>query len=71
MQLWFILNEDEQMKSEPLLLNVKEVAELVSMGVSTIWLQVKKGNFPAPIKIGGSTRWRRADVEALYNDITN
>lgn len=56
------------MKDQPQLLTVKEVAALVGLGVSTIWCQVKKGNFPAPIKIGGSTRWCRADVEALYTD---
>ncbi len=56
------------MKDQPQLLTVKEVAALVGLGASTIWFQVKRGNFPAPIKIGGSTRWRRVDVEALYSD---
>tara|TARA_R100000935_G_C2829559_1_gene164251 strand:- start:447 stop:626 length:180 start_codon:yes stop_codon:yes gene_type:complete len=58
------------MANEPQLLTVKQTAALVGMGVSTIWCQVKKGNFPAPIKIGGSTRWRRADVEALFANTT-
>ena len=53
------------MTNQAQLLTVKEVSALVGLGVSTVWGQVRKGNFPAPIKIGGSTRWRRADVEAL------
>ena len=52
---------------EAQLLNVQQVSELVGLGVSTIWGQVRKGNFPEPIRIGRSTRWRRADLEALFS----
>lgn len=51
---------------EAQLLTVKQVSELVGLGKSTIWGQVRKGNFPEPIRIGRSTRWRRADLEALF-----
>lgn len=47
------------------LLSVREVAATLGFGVSTVWRQVRKGNLPTPIRIGGSTRWRRADIEAL------
>lgn len=47
------------------LLRVGEVATMLDLGVSTIWRQVRKGQLPEPIQIGGSTRWRRADIEAL------
>ena len=46
------------------LLRVGDVAEILDLGVSTIWRQVRKGQLPAPLQIGGSTRWRRADIEA-------
>jgi excisionase family DNA binding protein len=46
-------------------LTVQDVAAYLTIGVSTIWRQVDKGNFPTPVRIGGSTRWRRADIEAL------
>jgi len=46
-------------------LTVKDVAARLTIGVSTVWRQVKKGNLPPPIKIGDSTRWRRADLETL------
>lgn len=47
------------------LLTAKDVAARLSIGVSTVWRQVKHGNLPSPIRIGGSTRWRRADIDAL------
>lgn len=47
------------------LLRVGEVAAMLDLGVSTIWRQVRKGQLPEPVRIGGSTRWRRADIDAL------
>ena len=55
---------------EAQLLNVQQVSELVGLGKSTIWGQVRKGNFPEPVRIGRSTRWRRADLEALFASAT-
>lgn len=53
--------------SEPSqLFSVKEVAATLSLSVPTVWRQVKAGALPSPIKIGGSTRWRRSDIEAIF-----
>jgi predicted DNA-binding transcriptional regulator AlpA len=46
-------------------MTVKDVAEHLAIGVSTIWRQVAKGSFPPPVRIGGCTRWRRSDIEAI------
>lgn len=51
------------------LLRVGDVAEILDLGVTTIWRQVRKGNLPAPIKIGDATRWRRSDIEALLHPV--
>lgn len=51
--------------SEKQLLSVKDVAAITGFGVSTIWRKVQRGALPAPLKLAGSTRWRRADIEAL------
>ena len=48
------------------LLTVQDVAELLSIGVSSVWRKARSGDLPQPVKIGGSTRWRRADIEALF-----
>ncbi|SEO13409.1 helix-turn-helix transcriptional regulator [Palleronia pelagia] len=47
------------------LMTVREVAGELNVGVSTIWRWAKNGDLPQPIKICGSTRWRRADIETL------
>lgn len=52
------------------LLRVGEVAEILDVAVSTIWRWVSKGQLPAPIQIGGSTRWRAADIQALLEPKT-
>lgn len=43
---------------------VYQLAVHYQVGVSTIWRWHKDGKFVAPIRIGGTTRWRRADIEA-------
>lgn len=53
--------------SEKLLVPVQEAAELLSMGKSTFWQNVKKGNLPQPIKIGGLSRWRVEEILAVKN----
>ncbi|WP_234975008.1 helix-turn-helix domain-containing protein [Variovorax paradoxus] len=40
-----------------------EAARMLSMGKSTFWREVKNKNLPAPVKLGGLTRWRVADLQ--------
>ncbi|WP_367717752.1 helix-turn-helix domain-containing protein [Nitratireductor sp. GISD-1A_MAKvit] len=39
------------------LLTVREVADMFSVAVSSVWRWVKEGVLPEPIKIGSRTRW--------------
>lgn len=48
------------------LLNIKDVSTALNISTATIWRLIKAGTIPAPIKIGGSTRWRRSDIEAIF-----
>jgi prophage regulatory protein len=42
---------------------------LVPVNAQTLWKWVRKGRFPAPIKLGpGTTAWRRADVYAWLKE---
>ena len=50
---------------EKILLTSKEAAKLLSIGEATLWRDSKAGKMPAPIKIGGATRWRVADLHAF------
>lgn len=49
------------------LLDVQEVKALTGFSVTTIYKYVKNGTFPQPKKVGRSTRWRLADVQAFIN----
>jgi predicted DNA-binding transcriptional regulator AlpA len=50
------------MNDARILITDKAAADLLSMGRSTFWANVKAGLLPQPVKIGGSTRWRTADL---------
>lgn len=52
------------------MLTVHHVSKILSLGVSTIWRKVKEGSFPAPIKIGGATRWHRKQIDAYIDELT-
>ncbi len=47
----------------PLAVDAKEAARLLSIGESTLWRLARAGKLPEPIKIGGATRWRVADLQ--------
>lgn len=49
------------------LLDVQDVKAYTGLSVTTIYKYVKQGIFPQPKKIGRSTRWRLADVQAFIN----
>ena len=48
---------------DKILIPATEAASRLSMGKSTFWREVAKGTIPAPVKIGGLTRWRVSDLE--------
>ena len=53
------------METEKQLLRVGEVAKMLGLGVSSIWRLSQKSQLPSPVRIGGATRWRRVDIDAL------
>ncbi|MDR6585559.1 AlpA family transcriptional regulator [Herbaspirillum frisingense] len=45
-------------------LNIKQVAEKLSLGQSTIYRMIAKGEFPKPFSLGGNrTAWLEEDVD--------
>lgn len=55
-----------------LLLDVKQVAELLNIGVSTVWALVKEGRFPEPIRLTSRcSRWKRSDVVAWSKTLSS
>jgi predicted DNA-binding transcriptional regulator AlpA len=49
---------------KPLLLKADDVARLIAVSTRTLWRLVRAGQFPRPIYVGGSSRWRQVDVES-------
>ena len=47
------------------LLSDREAAELMNCGKSTIWRWASEGVIPRPLKIGGMSRWKMSDLEAV------
>jgi predicted DNA-binding transcriptional regulator AlpA len=48
----------------PLLLTARQAAELCGVSEATWWRLHAAAKCPAPVKIGGSTRWRVAELRA-------
>lgn len=46
-----------------ILVPAQEAAQILSIAKSTLWRDVKRKKLPAPIKIGGATRWRVSDLQ--------
>jgi excisionase family DNA binding protein len=44
------------------LLTTREAARLCGLGERTFWRHTHSGVAPAPVRIGGSARYRRADL---------
>jgi len=53
-----------------MLLSDVEVAEMMSVSRNTVWRWVGSiEEFPQPVKIGGATRWRKADLDKYIADL--
>ena len=54
------------MTDEPaILLSDNTAAALLGISRATLWRGSHDGRFPAPIRLGGLTRWRRDELVAV------
>lgn len=51
------------------LLTVKEVADIFKLSVRKVWRLAAAGQLPPPLKIGRSSRWIAAEIEAYINTV--
>ena len=54
--------------SEPVLLTVKEVAEMLGLSERTVYRLADMGKMPRPVKIGAAVRWRRSELDTWIED---
>jgi excisionase family DNA binding protein len=67
-----VFNAREEYEMEPttatgeraLLLTAGNLAQLLNISVRTLWRLRAQHKIPAPIRVGGSVRWRTRDIEA-------
>ncbi|SLN72073.1 Helix-turn-helix domain protein [Roseivivax jejudonensis] len=50
------------------LLRDKEAAAMLGASVSTFWRRVQDGVIPRPIKIGGMSRWKCSEIQAVIDN---
>ena len=48
----------------PLLLSARDLAAMLRLGIRTIRAMDAAGKLPAPVRIGGSVRWRSEEIRA-------
>ncbi len=49
--------------STPRMIDVTEVATILSVSTRTVWRLVSSGELPQPIRFGRNVRWRASDIE--------
>ena len=59
---------DEKEPREPLLLTAAQVADLLGVSTRTLWRLRSAGSVPAPVKLGGSVRWRGGELHQWIAD---
>ncbi len=47
-----------------------EIPALLPVSRSTWWQGVARGRYPAPVKVGRRSLWRREDIAALLDQLT-
>jgi prophage regulatory protein len=55
---------DDEKQDVPLLLSGKIVAERLGISMRTLWRLRAAGKLPAPVRLGGSVRWRVNEIDS-------
>jgi predicted DNA-binding transcriptional regulator AlpA len=50
--------------AEPLLVDIRALSRLLTRSVGSLERDLSRGLLPKPIRLGGSRKWRRAEIHA-------
>jgi prophage regulatory protein len=53
------------------LIPVSAVIETLQRSRASIYRDIKRGTFPKALKLGGSSRWRRSEVDAFIESLVS
>ncbi|MEW6744791.1 MAG: helix-turn-helix domain-containing protein [Planctomycetota bacterium] len=56
------------LKTTPLLISARELAELLGVSLRTIWRLESAGKLPESVYLGSSKRWSRQAIEEWIRD---
>jgi len=45
-------------------LKIEDVSSIINFGRKWIYEEIQKGNFPKPIKLGTSSRWKLSEIKS-------
>ena len=62
------LGHADRTEAGPLLITAEEVARMMNISRRTLWRLLSAGRFPQPVRFGGNTRWRVAEVLRWIED---
>jgi len=58
------MNLQDNPNKQERFIRVKDVAQMIGMGRSTVWMLTKQGKFPQPLRLGPKvTVWRLSEIE--------
>ncbi|SFF11655.1 transcriptional regulator, AlpA family [Sulfitobacter brevis] len=59
------MNKASKSKANDSLVSLKTVCETLDRSRASIYRDIKRGDFPAPRKLGGSSRWLMSDLNKI------
>jgi prophage regulatory protein len=62
------LREPSAVNESTLLLSAEKLAELLDISVRTLWRLRAANKVPAPVRLGGSVRWRAHEIEVWIEE---
>jgi predicted DNA-binding transcriptional regulator AlpA len=57
------VTEPELNDQDALLVSAEKLAQLLDISIRTLWRLRAAGKLPAPVRLGGSVRWRVHEVQ--------
>lgn len=57
--------QEQVNQTQPLAVSAKELANMLNVSLRQIWRLNATGKLPRPLRLGGSVRWSRKELEAF------
>jgi predicted DNA-binding transcriptional regulator AlpA len=65
------ISREINMHTPPTLISMSTLTVMLQRSRASIYRDIARGDFPKPLKLGRSSRWPLADVEAYIANLSN